>query len=256
MSLHAPDFNFGTKSETLARLQTRVSRSQILPLYYFTVTQWLYQKAVILAAIAGMDHGGCVIIRSSAQNEDSQCDSMAGAFTSCLNVPADSQLDLDRAIEHVITSFGQHQHGENQILVQPMLRDIQMSGVVMTHDLEHGAPYYVINYDDESGLTDTITGGVGIQKTVLIYRDTDHRLVRSTRIQALLAACRELEALCGRVPLDIEFAIDRQECVYILQVRRITLCNTWHPVTERRVARQLAHIRHYLEQTLDRKSVV
>ncbi|OEC54058.1 MULTISPECIES: PEP-utilizing enzyme [unclassified Aeromonas] len=250
MSFSTPDFNFGTKSETLARLQTRVGRSKILPLYYFTATQWLYQKTEILAAITGMDHGGCVIIRSSAQNEDSQCDSMAGAFTSCLNVPVDSQSELEQAIERVITSFGQHQHGENQILVQPMLRDIQMSGVVMTHDLEHGAPYYVINYDDESGLTDTITGGVGIQKTVLIYRDTDHSLVRSTRIQGLLAACRELEALCGRVPLDIEFAIDRQECVYILQVRRITLCNTWHPVTERRVARQLAHIRHYLEQTL------
>ena len=253
MSLSAPDFNFGTKSETLDRLQPMVTCSRILPLYYFTARQWRQQKTAILAAIAGMEHGGNVIIRSSAQNEDSQRDSMAGAFTSCLNVPADDHSALEQAIERVIASFGLHKHEDNQILVQPMLTEIQMSGVVMTHDLEHGAPYYIFNYDDESGLTDTITGGVGIQKTVLIYRDTDNSLIRSRRIQVVLAACRELEFLCGLVPLDIEFAVDRSEQVYVLQVRRITLCNTWHPVTERRVARQLAHIRQYLDQLLVRQ---
>lgn len=250
MNSSAPDFIFGTKSETLAQLKPLVTRSQILPLYFFTSSQWHKQKTAILMAIVGMEHGGSVIIRSSAQNEDSQRDSMAGAFTSCLNVSVADQLALELAIERVITSFGQHQHEDNQILVQPMLKEIHMSGVVMTHDLEHGAPYYVFNYDDESGLTDTITGGVGIQKTVLIYRDIDSNLIRSRRIRAVLAACRELEFLCGSVPLDIEFAVGHVEQVYVFQVRRITLCNTWHPVTERRVARQLTHIRNYLEQRL------
>lgn len=250
MNTSAPDFIFGTKSETLAHLRPLVTCSQILPLYYFTASQWQEQKTAILAAILGMEHGGSVIIRSSAQNEDSQRDSMAGAFTSCLNVSVADQSALELAIERVITSFGPYQHEDNQILVQPMLKESQMSGVVMTHDLEHGAPYYVFNYDDESGLTDTITGGLGIQKTVLIYRDTDSSLIRSPRIRAVLTACRELESLCGSVPLDIEFAVDRSEQVYVFQVRRITLCNTWHPVTERRVARYLTHIRNYLEQRL------
>lgn len=242
---------FGTKSETLKRLQPLVSRSHILPLLYFTALQWQQQPAHILAAIRQMEHGGCVIVRSSAQNEDSETSSMAGAFTSCLNVSTTEHGALEAAIGQVIASFTRHRHFEaNQVLVQPMLTDIQMSGVVMTHDLEHGAPYYVLNYDDESGLTDTITGGVGIQKTVLIYRNTEREKLRSPRIQAVLDACRELEALCGAVPLDIEFAVDRAQRVYVLQVRRITLINTWHPVTERRVSRQLQHVQRFLTQRL------
>lgn len=241
---------FGTKSETLERLQPRVTRSRILPLYFFTARQWLDAPADVLLNIARMEHGGCVIVRSSAQNEDSFNSSMAGLFTSCLNVSATDPRALNAAIEQVIASFAEHRCEDNQVLVQPMLTSIQMSGVVMTHDLEHGAPYYVVNYDDESGLTDTITGGQGIQKTVLVYRDTESAQLRSPRLQAVIDACRELETLCGNVPLDIEFAVDHHQQVYVLQVRRITLCNTWHPVTERRVARQLEHIQRFLGKRL------
>lgn len=246
-----PDsIQFGTKSETLKRLQPLVRHSLILPLYYFTAGHWQRDPTSVLAAVARLEHGGSVIVRSSAKNEDGAASSMAGAFTSCLNVSTSANGELSAAIEQVIASFTGHQADGNQVLIQPMLTDIQMSGVVMTYDLEHGAPYYVLNYDDESGLTDTITGGIGIQKTVLVYRDTHRDLVRSARIQAVLDACRELEALCGRVPLDIEFAVDRNQQVYVLQVRRITLSNTWHPVTERRVARQLEHVRSFLAQRL------
>lgn len=242
---------FGTKSETLERLQPRVTRSQILPLYFFTARQWLDDPAEVLQNIARLEPDGFfVIVRSSAQNEDSVNSSMAGLFTSCLNVSATDPRALNAAIEQVIASFAEHRCEDNQILIQPMLTSIQMSGVVMTHDLEHGAPYYVVNYDDESGLTDTITGGQGIQKTVLVYRDTESAQLRSPRLQAVIDACRELETLCGNVPLDIEFAVDRHQQVYVLQVRRITLCNTWHPVTERRVARQLEHIQRFLGKRL------
>ncbi|MGE7958088.1 PEP/pyruvate-binding domain-containing protein [Pseudomonas sp. NPDC089530] len=242
---------FGTKSETLERLQPRVTRSQILPLYFFTARQWRDDPAQVLANIAGMELGGSfVIVRSSAQNEDGFNSSMAGQFASCLNVSVTDPRALSVAIEQVIASFAEHHCEDNQVLIQPMLTSIQMSGVVMTHDLEHGAPYYVVNYDDESGLTDTITGGQGIQKTVLVYRDTQSAQLRSPRLQAVIDACRELETLCGNVPLDIEFAVDRHQQVYVLQVRRITLCNTWHPVTERRVARQLEHIQQFLARRL------
>ncbi|VEE63456.1 phosphoenolpyruvate synthase [Shewanella putrefaciens] len=245
---------FGTKSETLARLGKKVRCSQVLPLIYFTEKQWISDHQHWLRQMAALPHQGQLIIRSSAQNEDAANDSMAGAFTSCLNVPINNENAIVSAVNRVIDSFIGHENEGNQVLVQPMLTDIQMSGVVMTHDLQQGSPYYIVNYDDESGLTDTITGGIGIQKTVLIYRDTDMALVRSSRLKAVIRACREVERLCGNIPLDIEFAVDCHETVYLLQTRRISLFTTWHPVTERRVSRQLIHVSNFLTQYLSVQS--
>lgn len=246
-------FVFGTKSETLASLKPVLQQAKVLPMQFFTVACWQQQPEVCLAKIAGLE-AEKLVVRSSAQQEDGDSDSMAGAFQSRLNVPADDPAVLSEAIDAVIASFACAPDPRNQVLVQPMLTDIQMSGVVMTHDIQRGAPYYHINYDDESGQTDTITGGCGVEKSVMIYRASQLEAIRSPRLRALMQACRELEVLCGSVPLDIEFAIDHQGQVYILQVRRISLYRQWHPVTERRVARQLDHVKAFLARQLGPKS--
>jgi hypothetical protein len=253
MTYRHSQFVFGTKSETLARLQGRLTQSVILPMITFSESDWQHNPVQVLKSMGDFTDVDELIIRSSAKNEDGIESSMAGAFLSCLNIPADNEEVLKDAIEQVIDSFSQFSQADNQVLVQPMLNDINMSGVVMTHDLERGSPYYVINYDDESGLTDTITGGVGIQKTVLIYRENFREKVKSPRILALLTACDELEKICGNVPLDIEFAVDQTGLVYIFQVRRITLFNTWHPVTERRVARKLRHVSEFIQKIMMKK---
>ncbi|WP_394128840.1 PEP/pyruvate-binding domain-containing protein [Shewanella maritima] len=245
--------DFGTKSETLAKLSSQTKQSRILPLMYFTQQQWMTSPSEVLYEIKSQFREGKVIVRSSAINEDGANSSMAGAFTSVLDIDVTSEQQLEGAINDVIASFANTPTLLNQVLIQPMLKDIQMSGVVMTHDIQNGAPYYTINYDDESGKTDTITGGIGTQKTVLIYRGTALADIRSSRIRQLIVACQELELLFGKVPLDIEFAINTLEQVYILQVRRITLSNTWHPLTEKRVARQLHFVSQFLTQHLSRK---
>lgn len=241
-------FVFGTKSETLEQLAAHLRVGRVLPVYYFCVAQWLEQPEHVLNEIDRRFAEPAVVVRSSAQNEDTATHSMAGAFASVLDVPRDNRAALRAAIEQVIGSFATMPNRYHQVLIQPMLNHIQMSGVVMTHDLQQGAPYYIVNYDDESGKTDTITGGTGIQKTVMIYRNADHALIKSSRLRQLLRACQELEGICGHVPLDIEFAVGIAEEVYILQVRRITLSKTWHPVTEKRVAQYLRYIEQFVSQ--------
>jgi len=55
----------------------------------------------------------------------------------------------------------------NQIIVQQQTKNIIASGVVFTRTLEKNAPYYVVNYDDSSELTNTVTSGTESQKIII-----------------------------------------------------------------------------------------
>ena len=64
------------------------------------------------------------------------------------------------------------------------MQNTSMSGVIFTHDLNTGAPYYVINYDDESGMTDTVTSGSSeyANRTLYIHRNSIGK-IRSKRFK-------------------------------------------------------------------------
>jgi hypothetical protein len=97
--------------------------------------------------------------------------------------------------------------------------------VVFTRVLETGAPYYRINFDDETLSTESVTSGSGNSlRTVLVSRrrPEDVRNVEPL-LCSLLEAVTELEELLGYDKLDIEFAIDSQDKIHIFQVRPITV---------------------------------
>ena len=237
---------FGTKAETLARLKRVLCGASILDLQYFSVCDWRESKQEILDNIQRVFTDNRLAVRSSTQCEDGELQSMAGAYQTCLSVDGSSRDAVESAIENVISSYSGDPN--DQVLVQPMLPDVAVSGVIMTYDLEHGAPYYVINYDDETGRTDSITGGDGVHKTVLIYRHQDLSHLESERLSKFLSLAKELEALFGDVPLDIEFGLTTQGALYLFQVRQITVCRSWHPVTGRRLSRQLEFIDRFVQE--------
>ena len=82
-----------------------------------------------------------------------------------------------------------------------MIEDIAVNGVIMTYDMVHGTPYYCIDFDDESGRTDTITGGSVINKGLFVYRHAEPGLLRSPRILRFLQLAKELESLCACLAL-------------------------------------------------------
>ena len=105
----------------------------------------------------------------------------------------------------------------------------------MTFDMVHGAPYYCIDYDDETTRTDVVTSGSGVHKSLFVYRDVNTQMIRSSRIIQMVKLAKELESICQCAALDIEFGLDEKGQLFLFQVRRIVLARHWHPVTERRV---------------------
>lgn len=240
-------FAFGTKAETLSNLTGRIESATIGELLYFPCEKWLSEPDVILDDIQEKFGTQTVAVRSSALSEDAATSSMAGAFLSILDVDPREPGALRTAIQRVVRSMTGNPR--DQVLVQAMASDIVVSGVIMTYDMVHGAPYFCIDYDDESGRTDAVTGGSGVHKSLYVHRRCPEHLVRSDRIAAILRLARELEQVCHCAALDIEFGLDSQGMARLFQVRRIALARNWHPVTERRVHRQLTQVERFIEQT-------
>jgi hypothetical protein len=161
--------------------------------------------------------------------EDSQDSSEAGKYLSLLNVPSDDPVRLAGVIDRVFQSYTasiEDLAGEH-LFIQPMVDNIALSGVVFTRELSDGSPYYIINYDDESGKTDTITGGTGVSKTVFVYRESTRADFDSDRLHAIFEFAKRVEAVFVSDALDIEFAMNLDGDIYLLQARPISTTKKW-----------------------------
>ncbi len=219
-------FILGTKSETLYRLFPLVKKSLIGEQVTFTVEQWQNNQQFYVDKIQKRFKARPLVVRSSSFAEDCWNESHAGGFDSVLNVDSQSELDVVTAVEQVIASYKDSSSLNNdQVLVQEYLSDVKMSGVVFTRSLETGAPYYRINFDDQTQSTESVTSGSGTElRTVIVSkshrRHMDHL---SADLQLLLAGVAEIEDLLSFDKFDIEFAIDTSHRLHIFQVRPIAV---------------------------------
>jgi hypothetical protein len=235
----------GTKAETLLILSKL--DYNVPSVYYFTVEDWNHDSDKIITTIINLFPKTLLAIRSSTKAEDTEDSSMAGAFESLLNVKSNNQSIME-AVAKVIKSFDDDL--SNQVLIQPMVTNVTMSGVVMTHVLDDGSPYHVVNYDDKSGLTDTVTSGTTINKTVYVYNGVDEKDFDSPYLLSVLNLIRSLQVTFTGIPLDIEFAIDKDSKVHLLQVRRITTINSWNGKINKEVSSRMVFLKQYVSQIM------
>lgn len=219
-------FVFGTKAETLERIKPFVKNSNICDQVHFNLKNWEKSPETILMELKNKFQAIELIIRSSSLEEDSWDSSQAGAFDSVAGVDANNQDELTNAIEKVISGFRENGSGQynphNQVLVQPFITNVAMSGVAFTKNLENGTPYYLINYDDVSKRTDTVTSGSSLDsKSITIYKHTK-RNITDKRLDNLKRALEELETITGYSSLDVEFVLTESGELFIVQVRPIT----------------------------------
>lgn len=217
-------FILGTKAQTLDRLSLVLKNSIILDQFTFDVHRWEKEANKIIDEILYNFPSTNIVVRSSALSEDGFDTANAGKYESILNVDSSIREKVISSIEKVLNSYSD-ENLNNQVLVQPMLKNIEISGVIFTRTLSKGSPYYVINYDDQTGRTDSITSGTSKNsKTLVIRRDKLNSLVIPNKeIFNLCNAVKEIEGLLNYDSLDIEFAIDQKKNIYILQVRPISV---------------------------------
>lgn len=213
-------FVLGTKAETLQRLRGMVDNAVIQEQISFEVLQWQRDPESIIRRVHECFKGLRVVIRSSARSEDGFTASNAGAYTSLLGVELNSEFK--ESVDQVVASYGKVK-STDQVLIQPMVEDVSLSGVAFTRTLEHGAPWYIINYET-SGATDGITsGGVKDHDTLVLRRTHAGKKLPDSCLDRVVAAITETESLLGYDALDIEFALDCNEEVHIFQVRPLTI---------------------------------
>lgn len=163
-----------------------------------------------------------LVVRSSSENEDGLETSNAGKYESILNVSIEDDESIKNALKKVFGSY-ESIDVKCRVIVQEMVVEPQVSGVLFTYELETSSPYYIINYDDISKKTDTVTSGndKNSNKCLFVLRNKFEEM-NSNRFKKLINAVRNIEVFLNKKYLDIEFAIDDEENIFIFQVRPIT----------------------------------
>lgn len=215
----------GTKAENIKNIEGILQNAITLKSFVFTLGEWKQNSDNIWRNASLV--GERLIIRSSCLDEDQEDASNAGKYLSVPNVIG--KKAFFEAVEKVIYSYKDNHRQENygdQILVQPMLEKVLICGVAFTVDPNTGGKYVVLNYDT-SGNTDGVTSGTSKEsKLVYFFKhsyEISNRIETEGFLDRLLMALQELEVLFEKDNLDVEFAVDYKENVYILQVRELCL---------------------------------
>lgn len=240
-----------TKGKALEFVRERLTHFVVPDFMLVACDTWQKDRESLLNVLQERFAEKTLVVRSSASDEDGESGSRAGEYDSVLDVAASDRDALQAAVSVVVASYAKRGGGcgGEEVIVQEMVRNVVLSGVVFTHDLNTGAPYYVVNYDDISGLTNTVTAGAGeyANRTLYIHRGSTAEL-RSERFQRLISAVAELETVVGSEFLDIEFALDEGLQPYLFQVRAITTRPNWNRAVARRIDAELRGIQSFVRE--------
>jgi phosphohistidine swiveling domain-containing protein len=213
---------FSTKARTLENLAPLVTCGRVLPQLRFNAAEWDGAARQLQRVGKTMPSWlkGEVIVRSSAAIEDSANASLAGHFISVAGVTGDE--NITKAVDRVFGSFSPGSPAD-EVFIQPMLTNVVVSGVAFTRDPSNGSHYYVINYDDQTGSTNTVTSGSTNNLRTVYAAKAGLTDGMAPWIRCLIRLLEELETILGHDALDVEFAVEGEGQVCLLQVRPLVL---------------------------------
>lgn len=210
-----------TKAGTLNYIKKKLPSVNVLPVMIVKSSAFYADKKNTVEQVMEFAGGRLLAVRSSSSMEDTSEYSNAGKFESVLNVEPEYNA-LGDAIEKVNQSYNSQR--DEEILIQPMLKDIKKSGVVLTADINTLADYYTVNYYEGEDSEAVTSGNSNELKTFVKYKYSELP-VEDRDMEKLIGVCRQLENLLENNALDIEFAFDMAGEVFIFQVRPIVKGN-------------------------------
>ena len=203
-----------TKARTLEQLKHNIEHAAVLDLEIFSFGDYSKNpKQTLNAVLTSLSQFERFVVRSSCSMEDQSQHSCAGLYESVLNV---DKKHLNDAVQKVFNSYGKQLAPQEEILIQPMLDGVCMSGVLFTNCPKSGAPYYIVNYN-ETGDTTAVTSGKAACSTCYIYHGAE--TVQSQYFRRLIKLAKELTKKLDNASLDIEFAFTEDGELTLLQVR-------------------------------------
>ncbi len=176
-------------------------------------------------------------IRSSTTIEDEDKQSLAGLFETCLNVPA---KQIGKNVLKVIASCFKPEVArflENNrdltdrlkmaVVIQEMI-EADCAGVIFGADLQTGNKD-IIQIEATRGLGEKIVSGRARNIEQCRFSRSEKRIISQTgpkilspqEISALFLLSERLRQQFGDIPQDIEWAIDKQRQMWVLQSRNL-----------------------------------
>ena len=235
--------NLSSKAKNLIFLNKLNLRNSKIPKFLkYTVEELKKSKHKIIKDIKKKLEKK-IIVRSSFYLEDSKNFSMAGEFEGSSNLNNDKKNIID-AINKILIQYKKKSkkkfhYLKSEIIFQNYISESVFSGVLTNFCIKDGSNYFVINYDDTSGSTDTVTSGSKVGERVInIFRD-EIKNIRSNNLKKIINAVKEIEKKIGIYPIDLEFCINKNGLVYILQIRPLTTIKNWKKFSKNEIKKIL-----------------
>ncbi|WP_415284859.1 PEP/pyruvate-binding domain-containing protein [Candidatus Pelagibacter sp. Uisw_130] len=210
---------FKSKAQTLSAL--KLKNAKIPKFIFFNVGSYKKRKNFFINTIMNKFNNK-IAIRSSSLNEDNYKTSNAGKYQSFLNIHALDFKTIEEKIDLVISSYKKDKKiKKNEILVQEMTTNIKFSGVLTNVNKENCAPYILINYS-EGKQTDVVTSGKKNTKNFVFYKYSTNKPTEKF-LKKLIDLTFELESMSKAKFLDLEFAVDKRNNIFLLQLRPLVI---------------------------------
>jgi phosphoenolpyruvate synthase/pyruvate phosphate dikinase len=204
-----------TKANVLKRL--KISNAKIPFLISFTEKDFLNRKKKILNKIAKIFKRK-IAIRSSNASEDQEKKSFAGYFRSFLNINAADKNSVEKHIIQVFKSYKKYKNKKNEVIIQNMVEEVNLSGVATSCDKDYFSPYFIVNFL-KSRDTSKITSG-NLNGSTFVFYSKSKILPRNWYLRKIIFLIRKLEKIYGNA-IDLEFAFDKNKKLNLLQVRKV-----------------------------------